>query len=96
MASLEAEWRDFDGDGADTSHRARASPCNESDNGTIFFSGGTKKERDFLNQVQKQYSVKKEQHIMDNISDVSELTYKLGLGTQIKVSLLFMFTIHTN
>mmetsp|Transcript_321 Transcript_321/g.742 ORF Transcript_321/g.742 Transcript_321/m.742 type:complete len:139 (-) Transcript_321:4028-4444(-) len=85
MASLEAEWKNYDGDGNDTSHRARASITNDFDDGSLFFTGGTKKERDFLKQVQRQYNVKKEQRIMDCLSDVSELIYKLGLGTQVKL-----------
>lgn len=87
MASLEAEWKNYDGDGEDTSHRARASVTNVCDDGTLFFSGGTKKERDFLTQVQKQFNTQKEQRIVDNMTDVSELVYKLGLGAQVKVSL---------
>lgn len=92
MASLEAEWRDYDGDGADTSHRARASRAGDFDDGTIFFSGGmrSKQECDLLTKIQNQFGAKN-QRIMDNMSDVSELTHKLGLGGQIKVSnMLFL------
>lgn len=86
MPSMEAEWKNYDGDGDDTTHKARASVASECDDGTLFFSGGTKKERDFLTQIQKQFNTKKEQRIIENVADVSELVYTLGLGNQVKVS----------
>lgn len=87
MASLEAEWQNYD-DNGDASHaHARASKVGDGDDGTIFFAGtlGTKQERELLQDIQNQFS-SKGQRIADNLSDISELTFKLGLGAQIKVS----------
>jgi transcription initiation factor TFIIIB Brf1 subunit/transcription initiation factor TFIIB len=96
MASLEAEWHDHDGDGDDTRHKARASKAGDFDDGTIFFTGGlrTKQEKDLLTKIQNQFSTK-EQRMVEKLSDISELTYKLGLGSQIKVSSYISLRVHT-
>ena len=88
MPSLEAEWRNYDGDGEDTSHRARAGKINDFDDGNIFFAGGfgTQAERDLLSKVQSRCS-SYSGAATERMNDIGEITYQLGLSGHIKVSM---------
>lgn len=85
MPSQEAEWREYEGDGEDTSHRARASKLNDYDDGMIFITGnyGTQMEKDLMMRIQSCYGTTGQKTI-EKLSEVNELAYQLGIASQIK------------
>ena len=90
MINEEAEWRTFVNDDRGNSDGGARSSLRSNDDETTMFLGGSKADRDMLQRTQNRGSSqsRKDIRILEQLSSVAELCFKLGLSDVVTVSVL--------